>query len=76
MDMHKKVEWRDLEGTKEKVKNATMKIKRKIIPWKMGKKAWHSEEWKKIKRGLRRELKRMKKGKTSREEYIKKKERI
>lgn len=49
-----------------------MKIKRKIIPWKMGKKAWHSEEWKKKKRRLRRELRRIKKRKTSREEYIKK----
>lgn len=61
--------WRHLE---EKVRNSMMKIKRKIISWKLGRRGWHSKEWKKKKKDLRRELRRMKKRKTSKEMYVKK----
>lgn len=54
-------------------KNSIMKVEKKIIPWKLGRREWHSKEWKKRKRGLKRELTRMKKGKINREEYVKKK---
>lgn len=46
-----------------------MKVEKKITPWKLGRRGWHSKDWKKKKW----ELRRMKKGKTSREGYIRKK---
>ncbi|XP_012535403.1 golgin subfamily A member 6-like protein 6 [Monomorium pharaonis] len=38
----------------------------------MGKKEWHSKEWKRKKRYLRAMMRRMKKGKISREDYVQK----
>lgn len=49
------------------------KVKKKITPWKLGRRKWHSAEWKEKKREMRKDLRRLKKGKISREEYIKKK---
>ncbi|XP_036144952.1 UPF0329 protein ECU05_1680/ECU11_0050-like [Monomorium pharaonis] len=50
-----------------------MKEKKKIIPWKMGRRGWHSKKWKVKKRELRRDMRKMKKEKISKEEYIRKK---
>ncbi|KMQ92549.1 flagellar attachment zone protein 1-like protein [Lasius niger] len=33
--------WRELE---KKVKNSITKVKKKIIPWKLGRREWHSKE--------------------------------
>lgn len=43
--------WKKL---KEKVKCSIPKVKKKIIPWKLRKREWHSKEWKREKRYLRR----------------------
>ncbi|XP_070162472.1 golgin subfamily A member 6-like protein 22 [Polyergus mexicanus] len=59
--------WREIEN---KVNNSILKIRKKIIPWKIGRREWHSKEWREKKRELRKELRRMKKGKINREEYI------
>jgi len=34
---------------KNKVKKSIMKNKKKVIPWRLGRKEWHSKEWKKKK---------------------------
>lgn len=61
--------WQEL---KLKVKSSITKCKKKIGIWKLGKKEWHSKEWKREKRYLRTMLRRMEKGKISREDYVKK----
>lgn len=61
--------WRDI---KDKVKESLLKKEKKIIPWKIGRRRWHSTEWSKKKRELRRELKKLKKGKITKEEYVNK----
>ena len=38
--------WKELE---EKVREARKRVKKKIKPWGMGRKEWHSKEWKKKK---------------------------
>jgi len=47
--------WKEIE---EKVKNATMKHRRKILRWKLGRREWYNKEWRDKKRGLRRALRR------------------
>lgn len=59
--------WKEL---KEKVKSSI--TKKKMLIWRLGKKEWHSKEWKKEK-GYLKILRQMKKGKISREEYVRKK---
>lgn len=39
--------WKELEN---KVKESTIKIKKKIRPWKIGRKEWHMKEWREKKR--------------------------
>lgn len=58
--------WREL---KEKVKSSIPKVKKKIIPWKFGKREWHSKEWKREKRYLRRMFRELKKGRIDWKEY-------
>jgi len=57
---------------KKKVENSITKVKKKLIPWKLGRKEWHNKEWKEKKRELRRELRKLKKDKIQREEYVEK----
>ena len=38
--------WKELE---EKVREARKRVKKKIKPWRMGRKEWHSKEWKRKK---------------------------
>ena len=52
--------WNEL---KNKVKESIKKNKLKITPWRLGKREWHSKEWKRRKRELRRVLRNWKKGK-------------
>lgn len=40
---------------RDKIKSSTKKIRKKIVVWRLGRKEWHSKEWKKKKRGLRKE---------------------
>ncbi|XP_011637362.1 trichohyalin-like [Pogonomyrmex barbatus] len=61
--------WKELE---EKVKKSITKVKKKIALWKIGRRTWHSKEWNKKKRELRKELGRLKRGKISREEFVQK----
>lgn len=61
--------WQEL---KLKVKSSITKCKKKIGIWKLGNREWHSKEWKREKRYLRTMLRKMKKGKISREDYVKK----
>lgn len=64
--------WREFE---KKVNNSIMKTKKKIIPWKFGRKVWHSKEWKMKKRELKI-LRKMKRGKTNRKNTLKKERNI
>lgn len=57
---------------KTKVKNSITKFKRKRGEWKFGKKEWHSKDWKREKKYLRTMIRRLKKGKIRREEYVQK----
>lgn len=41
------------------------------MPWKFGKREWHSKEWKKEKRYLRRMFRELKKGRINWKEYAK-----
>lgn len=59
--------WKEIES---KVKDSVMKEEKKIIPWKLGKKKWHNKECRKKKRELRKEFRRMKRGRISKEEYV------
>lgn len=59
--------WKEI---KEKMEKANTKINKKIVPWKIGRRVWHSKEWKRKKRYLRKMLKRWKKKKISRKEFI------
>lgn len=61
--------WGELE---EKVKTSIMKVKQKTILWKIGRRKWHSNEWREKKMELRRDLGRMGKEQISTEEYTKK----
>lgn len=61
--------WKELE---EKVRDSIMKVEKRIIPWKLGKKEWHSKVWKTKKRELRKELRKLKKGIIDRGEYVEK----
>jgi len=61
---------------KEKVKDSITKVRKKVIPWKLGRKEWHSKEWKKKKRELRKELRKLKKRQDSKGRVRKKKEGI
>jgi len=47
-----------------------MKHRRRILPWKLGRREWYNEEWRDRKRGLRRALRDLKKGKIEKEEYV------
>lgn len=61
--------WKELE---EKVKEARKRERKKIKPWKMGRKEWHSKEWKEKKREVRREMEKWRKGKIDKKEYVRK----
>lgn len=50
-----------------------MKENRKFTQWRLGRRRWHDKEWKEGKRKLRKELRKIKKGKMTREEYLEKK---
>ncbi|XP_011646839.1 cilia- and flagella-associated protein 251-like [Pogonomyrmex barbatus] len=63
------IEKKELE---EKVKKSITKVKKKIALWKIERRTWHSKEWNKKKRELRKELGRLKRGKISREEFVQK----
>lgn len=56
-------------GIKEKVNNSITKIEKEITPWKIGRKEWHSKDWKREKKYLRKMMRRWKKGKISQEEF-------
>lgn len=56
----------------EKVRDSIMKVEKRIIPWKLGKKEWHSRVWKIKKRELRKELRKLEKDKIDRGEYVEK----
>jgi len=49
-----------------------MKVKTRVATWRLGRKAWHKGEWSKKKRELRKELRRLMRGRIGREEYVKK----
>jgi len=55
--------WKEIEG---KIKNAITKHRRKILPWKLGRREWYNKEWRDKKRGLRRALRDLKKEKKGR----------
>lgn len=55
---------------KDKIKRSIRKINKKVVIWKLGRKVWHSKAWTEKKRELRREMRKMRKGKIDREEYI------
>ncbi|XP_024868404.1 golgin subfamily A member 6-like protein 2 [Temnothorax curvispinosus] len=59
--------WKEM---KEKVKSAITKQKKRIIPWRLGRKEWYNKEWKERKRRLRRLMRDWKKGKIGKEEYV------
>lgn len=59
--------WQEL-----KLKNSITKIKQKIGAWRLGKKEWHSTDWKREKRYLRTMMRKIKKGKIKRKEYVQK----
>ncbi|XP_067209997.1 uncharacterized protein [Linepithema humile] len=61
--------WKKME---EKVRDFIMKMDKRIIPWKLGKKEWHSKEWKIKKRELKKELKKLEKGKINKKKYVEK----
>ncbi|XP_020298200.1 vicilin-like seed storage protein At2g18540 [Pseudomyrmex gracilis] len=61
--------WSAMEN---KVKESIMRVKKKVTPWRLGRKEWHSKEWKEKKRELRRKLRKLKKDKIKREEYVRK----
>lgn len=61
--------WKELEG---KAKSVTTKVKKKIIPWKIGKKVWHSEKWKEIKKRTKKIAKNNKKERNEQRRYTKK----
>lgn len=42
------------EELRNKVKSSIMKIKKKVVTWKLGRKEWHSREWKEKKRAEKR----------------------
>ncbi|TGZ50575.1 hypothetical protein DBV15_11466, partial [Temnothorax longispinosus] len=71
-EYHEKCEgWsRHLEGDERKVKSAITKRKKKIIPWRLGRKEWYNKEWKERKRRLRRLMRDWKKGRIGKEEYV------
>lgn len=58
------------EELKEKITGAVTKKEIKFTPWKVGERKWHNKEWKERKRELRSELRKMKKGKLNREEFL------
>jgi len=47
-----------------------MKHRRKILPWKLGRREWYNKEWRDKKGGLRRALRDLKKGKIEKDEYV------
>lgn len=53
----------------EKVKESILKIKRKRMPWNLGRRNWHSIEWKAKKRELRKELGKLRRGRIKRKDY-------
>jgi len=57
---------------KKKVEDSITRVKKKVLPWKLGRREWHSKEWKKKKRELRKKLRKLKKDKIRREEYVEK----
>ncbi|KMQ89058.1 hypothetical protein RF55_11351 [Lasius niger] len=61
--------WKEL---KEKIRSSTTKTRKEIMLWRLGKREWHSKEWKREKRYLRKMLRKLKKDKISREEYVRK----
>ncbi|XP_011862183.1 PREDICTED: putative golgin subfamily A member 6-like protein 6, partial [Vollenhovia emeryi] len=60
--------WKEM---KEKVKSAITKRKKKIIPWRLGRREWYNKEWKERKRRLRRLMREWKKGRIGKDEYVK-----
>lgn len=61
--------WKEI---KEKIKGAITKHRRKIILWSLGKREWYNKEWKGRKRELRRILRDLKKERTNKEDYVRK----
>lgn len=69
---HRKMEKTELwQEISDKVKEAT-KIKKVKIGLEIGKRKWRDKEWKEKKRLLRKELRKWKKNKIGREDYVKK----
>lgn len=58
------------EEMRDKIKRSIRNINKKVVIWKLGRKIWHSKAWTEKKRELRREMRKMRKGKIDREEYI------
>ena len=57
------------EALKKKVNEAVKKEVKEVKDWRRGDKAWHSKEWTERKRELRKELRKLRKGRLSREEF-------
>ena len=58
---------------RDKVKKAIIKQKKRITPWKIGKREWYNKEWKEKKRKLRKTLRNLKKERINREVTLQRK---
>lgn len=70
MELYRNGKRRHLEGTKGESKKLNSKSKEENnTPWKFEKREWHSKEWKREKRYLRRMFRELKKGRIDWKEY-------